>query len=185
MCIDQRGNVIRSRFTVPATIAIFAPFLLAACGESGPTAPAPVALFDRSPTSGAPLALCPTDQTSSATALIGPDGGSVAVAGHRIDIPAGAVARPTRITLRAPAGDVLRVEITAGAAPHYTFLAPARVTISYDRCPRQHGLMRTADAWYLDPETGHPIEEMHATLDRRQRTVSFTTTHLSTYIVLY
>lgn len=177
--------MIRSRFTVPATIAIFAPFLLAACSESGPTAPAPVALLHRSPTSGAQLALCPTEWTSSATARIGPDGGSVTVAGHRIDIPAGAVTRPTRITLRVPAGDALRVEITAGAAPHYTFLAPARVTISYDRCPRQHGMLRTADAWYLDPETGRPVEEMHATVDRRHRTVSFTTTHLSTYIVLY
>jgi hypothetical protein len=177
--------VIRFRFTVPATIAIFAPFLLAACGESAPTAPAPVALLDRSPTNGERLAYCPTDHSSSATALIGPDGGSVAVAGHRIDIPAGAVARPTRVTLRVPAGHALQVEITAGAAPHYTFLAPARVTISYDRCPRQHGLLRTADAWYLDPETGRPVEEMHATVDRRHRTVSFITTHLSTYIVLY
>jgi hypothetical protein len=77
------------------------------------------------------------------------------------------------------------VDITAGAGKHYSFLKPARVTISYDRCPRQNRFLGTADAWHVDPDTGEPLENMGASVDRRSRTVGFTTTHLSTYIVLY
>ena len=177
--------MIRSRFTVPATIAIFAPFLLAACGENGPTAPAPVALLHRSTQDRLELAYCPSSETVSATRRIGPEGGTVAIAGHRIDIPAGAIPKPTRVRLVAPAGRVLRVDITAGQDEHYNFLAPARVTISYDRCPRQHRLLGSAEAWYFDPATGEPLEDMDASVDRRGRTVAFTTRHLSTYVVSY
>ena len=177
--------MIRSRFTLPATIAIFAPFLLAACGENSPTAPAPVALLHRSTVDRLQLAYCPSSETLSATRVIGPDGGAVAIAGHRIDIPAGAIPRPMRVRLVAPAGRVLRVDITAGQETHYEFLAPARVTISYDRCPRQHRLLGGAEAWYFDPATGQALEDMDATVDRRRRTVAFTTDHLSTYVVSY
>ena len=177
--------MIRSRFTVPATIAIFAPFLLAACGETPPTAPASEALFHRTTSDQPQLAYCPARESSIASRVIGPEGGSVAVAGHRIDIPAGAIARPTRVTLTAPAGPTLRVDITAGASPHYTFLTPARVTISYDRCPRQHRLFSHAEAWYFDPSSRQLLEEMDARVDRRDRTIGFTTTHLSTYVVSY
>jgi hypothetical protein len=177
--------VIRSRFTVPATIAIFAPFFLAACGENSPTAPAPVAQLHRSTEDRLRLAYCPSSETVSASRVIGPDGGTVAIAGHRIDIPAGAIPRPTRVKLVAPAGRVLRVDITAGQEEHYQFLAPARVTISYDRCPRQHRLLGAAEAWYLDPATEQPLEDMDATTDRRSRTMAFPTPHLSTYVVSY
>jgi hypothetical protein len=77
----------------------------------------------------------------SASKVIGPDGGSVELIGHRIDVPAGAVGAPTRFTLTViPERAEVELEATAdGMLGTVTnvgkrgFRVPVRVTMSYER----------------------------------------------------
>ena len=116
---------------------------------------------------------------------MGPDGGSISAGGHRLTIPAGVLARPTRFTLYAPASREVRLELTANGAEHYRFPAPVVVTISYDRCTRQHWPPTPATAWYLADGDTQPSERMRSKDDRRRRAVTFLTNHFSTYVVAY
>jgi hypothetical protein len=61
-----------------------------------PTAPADVALDAQF----APIATSRTAMTTPVGALIGPQGGVIAAGGHQLVFPAGALARPTMITMQ-------------------------------------------------------------------------------------
>lgn len=70
--------------------------------------------------------LTPLDTNISASAVIGPEGGSIRInaAGGKIDIPAGALSAPTKITMTALAGPNVAYEFQ----PHgTTFTQPVKV----------------------------------------------------------
>jgi hypothetical protein len=136
--------------------------------------------IDRSPR----FAVCPTTESHRTEGILGPEGGSLRIAGHRLTIPAGALTEATQFTLRAPAGRQVQLELSAAGAEHYTFVAPVVVTISYDRCGRQHSAT-PASAWYTDDTGQLPLELMPGKDDRKQRAVTFQTTHFSTYTVAF
>jgi len=180
--------MIRSRLRTSAVIALMGPLLLQACDNHLPTAPSAPAVLDRtvSPAVRAPnLAVCPTRTTESVTGMIGPTGGSLKVAGHKLNIPAGAVSSPTTFTLTAPAGRYLKLEITAGDSEHYRFSAPVAVTISYARCKRQNLARTSFAAWYIDTESEVPLAYMGGRSNPERKTLTFSTDHLSTYAVAY
>ena len=178
----------RSSFRKATTTLPFALLFLGACDTPSPTAPAlSPTLARRAEQVDSPrqIAVCPTTESYRAEATIGPRGGSIAGGGHRLTIPAGTLARPTRFTLHAPAGDQVRLELTANGADHYRFSTPVVVTISYDRCTRQHWPPAQATAWYLADGETQPSERMRGKDDRKRRAVTFLTNHFSTYVVAY
>ncbi len=178
----------RSRTRTATAVLPLALLLLGACHDESPTSPEPSLHLSRSAESFDPaprMAVCPTTQSYRTTGVVGPAGGSLQVAGHRLTIPAGLLTEPTRFRLYAPAGRHVRLELSAAGARHYEFSSAVAVTISYDRCPRQHPNRPLASAWYVDDTMGQPLERMGGNDDRRRRAVTFRTTHFSTYIVAF
>jgi hypothetical protein len=131
------------------------------------------------------VAICPTDQSYRTEGMIGPRGGTLRVAGHRLTIPAGVLTEETRFFMHAPAGREVKLELRAGSGPHYRFSAPVIVTISYDRCTRQHRSESGMTAWHVDDTGTRLLEPMGGKDDRKRKAVTFRTTHFSTYLVAY
>jgi hypothetical protein len=131
------------------------------------------------------LAVCPVRAPSTVSGVIGAGGGSLTHRGHRLTVDRGVLTRPTRFTITQPAGKHLRVEIEASGHKHYTFRAPVSVTISYEGCERQHRLAEAPTAWYLPDNPNRPAQQMGGVIDRATRSITFPTTHLSTYAVAY
>jgi hypothetical protein len=178
----------RSSFRTTSTILPFALVLLGACSTDTPTASLPAPLLSRTAESvdrATRIAVCPTTESYRTEGILGPAGGSLEVAGHRLTIPAGTLREPTQFTLHAPAGRHVRLVLSAGGAKHYRFPAPVVVTISYDRCGRQHRPTAPASAWYLDDSGSELMERMGGKDDRKLRAVTFQTNHFSTYTVCY
>ena len=176
----------RSSFRTATAVVPFVLIVLAACDAESPTTPLSSPTLSRSAHSvaNAPsLIICPTTQSYVARGTIGPRGGSIHVAGHRLTIPRGVLTAPTHFTLTAPSGPEVKLELSANGAEHYRFAAPVVVTISYDRCTRQHWPPTPATAWYV--ESGRLVERMRGNDDRRRRAVTFRTNHFSTYTVAY
>jgi hypothetical protein len=177
---------MQSKLSPSAKLLPFAVLFFAACSNDLPLAPAEVPITARrsaATSADFQLARCPTRIDRQVSASIGPQGGKLEVEGHSLTIPAGAVQAATRFTLHAPAGPYLRLELTARDTKHFEFERPASVTISYERCRRQHRRSRTPTAWYLD-DNGHP-ERQESWDDPVAQTVTFQTLHLSTYAVIY
>ncbi|MFL5576888.1 MAG: hypothetical protein ACJ79S_13055 [Gemmatimonadaceae bacterium] len=182
-----RSTRLRAAFLASAAA------LLAACSDA-PTAPSarPTAVnasvADPSavaaPTSGTLLA-CPSATTQSATAVIGPRGGVVGVAGSALIVPAHAVRKPTTFTFVVPASPVVQVEIHTAGATHYEFARPVAVSISYARCAADVLPDAQLGAWWVDGATLARLGVMAGIDDRQHRRVTFITDHLSGYAVVY
>jgi hypothetical protein len=132
------------------------------------------------------LLACPTHEVQSARAVIGPDGGGVAVRGVSIAIPAGAVSEPTEFEVTVPASPYLEVEIHAVGYDTFQFQQPATITIKYSSCSDNSvtASARFVGA-YIDTETNQVLEVLGGVDDKAARRVSFTTWHLSGYAVAY
>ena len=161
-------------------------FLSAACGDptgigSEPDVPSLRVESAASSTGGATLLACPVSKSRSATEVIGAEGGTLKLSGHTVNIPAGAVSQPTAFTISVPASDNLLVDVSAADAEHYRFAKPVEMTISYKRCAQQG--LASFSAWYIERSTGAMIERMGGTDDKRHRSVTFLTDHLSGYAI--
>ena len=178
----------RSGFRTASTILPFALVLLGACSTDTPTASLPAPVLSRTGESvdrATRIAVCPTTESYRTEGILGPAGGTLEVAGHRVTIPAGMLTEATQFTLHAPAGRHVKLVLSAQGTEHYTFRTPVVVTISYDRCGRQHRPTAPASAWYLDDSASLLVERMGGKDDRIQSTVTFQTAHFSTYVVAY
>jgi hypothetical protein len=125
---------------------------------------------------------CPSDQTLSATATIGPEGGTLAAGGFRVDFPAGAVQSPQTFVLDVPAGRYLELDVRAEGYAHYWFDAPVTVTLDASRC----GLLPPGlQVWNIDEQSKALLEPMGTVLDLLSRTVQFRTQHFSGYTIAW
>jgi hypothetical protein len=173
--------------------------LLAACADA-PTAVAPSAAPSSAnvavnasvavpgavtASSTASLLACPATTTESASAVIGPRGGIVGVAGSALVVPPGAVPRATNFTFVVPASPVVQVEIHAAGVEHYAFDRPVAVSISYARCSDAQLPATSLGAWWVDSSTLSQLGVMAGIDDRSHRRVTFITDHLSGYAVVY
>ena len=178
----------RSSFGTAPRLLAFALLVLGGCTSDAPAAPELTpTLSRRSEPDERPtrVVMCPTTQSYRTSGMIGPEGGSLQVAGHRLTVPAGVLTEMTRFSLRAPAGPEVKLELSAGGATHYQFSSPVAVTISYDRCTRQHQPRAAVSAWYVDDSGQEFIERMTGRDDRTRMEVTFQTSHFSTYLVAY
>jgi hypothetical protein len=163
-----------------------------ACGDRAlPTAPTPAPAARSADLlglggllGGVTRLVCPTDEAASAATVIGPDGGTLAAGGVRVDFPAGAVADSQEFSLRVIPGSYVDVELDAAGYEHYTFARPVAVSIDLRRCgvlPLPLGLR----AFYMDSETKALLEDMGGELDLVGRTLRFTTPHFSGYTIAW
>ena len=165
-----------------SALGLAAALLTAACAESEKAASpqAPSAALVGS--SGATLVECPTNQTEAASGVVTPLlGGTVAVGGFSITLPAGAVLEPTTITVTVPASRYLEVDIRADGQEHFQFLQTATVTLDYSRCGRGNIDLKPLTVWYIDAATKQLLENMPSVDDKLLRRITFTTSHLSGY----
>ena len=167
--------MIRSRFSIRVFLALLSP-LFAGCDADLPVSPAAAAGFDLSPPapqSRLRLTVCPTRTTQSVSARIGPAGGSLELAGHRITVPAGALSGAANFTLTAPAGRYVAVLVTAEASQPVQVRGEAAVTISYERCKRQNLTPSSAAAWLAETGSRTTITSLDADGDADDMTLTF------------
>lgn len=129
----------------------------------------------------ASLLYCPAKRSESKTRVIDSRGGSLRLAGHSIDVPAGAVLAPTAFTISVPASLNMEIDISAAGDAHYRFAKPVEITISYKRCDKESSV--DLSVWYIDAATGALLQQMDGVDDKRRRSVSFFSDHLSGYAI--
>lgn len=179
----MRSSNHPSSFRAAVPAALFA--LAAACGEVEPTGSlnSQPALSASRAGPDPSLVTCLTDESAAASAVIGADGGVLSAGSAVIFIPPQAVRTPTRFTIQPLPGATLRVRVTARGNRRFGFARPVGVMIGYAHCPRQEFLRGNVSVWHVDDATDAPLERMPTVHDRRNATVGFLTTHLSTYAV--
>lgn len=129
------------------------------------------------------LATCGNAASRPVSRMIGPDGGLLSAGPVVAFIPPQAVQTPTHFTLQSLAGSTLRVRLTARGHESFAFARPIAVMIGYSHCTRQEFMRGQVSVWQVDDETSALLERMPTLHDRRNSTVGFITTHLSTYAV--
>ena len=172
----------RSRFRAAAVAGILA---LSACMErvSGITGSQVDAEVRQKPAlQNASLLECPVNEASTTSAIVGPLGGLVSVAGTSISIPAGALLSPVEVTVTVPASNYMEVDISVSGTEHFLFEQPVVVTLSYARCTRNTSFTPLS-AWYIDTETHDLLENMGGIDNKLLKTMTFVTPHLSGYAV--
>lgn len=174
--------MIRSRCLTPSwSGCILVAVVLVGCAEpSAPVSPEAGPAFSLAATH--PMK-CPAEEGLSASATISARGGMVAVGGHSVVVPPGAVSRPTRITLTAPASRYLEVELNANGQESFEFRRPVEVTVSYARCGEIVDPAAVRSAWHVDAVTKEFLERMPGSDDRGAQAVSFATDHFSFFMI--
>lgn len=114
-----------------------------------------------------------------ASAVIGPDGGSLVLGGHRLDVPRGALARPITFTLSYASRTAIAVDCGPSGL---TFDVPVTLTLSYagtqyENSDRQSDLK----IFYMSP-IGNTLE-MPSEVNQDAKTVSAQLNHFSRYII--
>ena len=132
------------------------------------------------------LLACPTADEARTRAVIGPDGGTLGARGTSIAIPAGAVPEPTEFEVVVPVSPYMEVEIHAVGQGSYAFARPASITINFARCPDGAVPNDAAlEGVYVESGTRRVLERMGGTADKNGKKITFSTPHLSGYIVAY
>ena len=161
---------------------------LAACVDPTPITRAPDAVQLATSTGraagkkGGPLA-CATSGRKKAHGVIGPEGGSIAIGSTVLTLPAGAVTAPQRFDVELPPSDFLEVGVSARGYASFRFEKPVTVTVDYSRCAIADLSLLGAAMFHVDESTGELLEKMHTVIDEQARTITFTTPHLSVYIM--
>ena len=128
--------------------------------------------------------VCPITTENAVRAEIGPNGGTVALGGHSVHFPPGAVAEPVQVKLTVPASRHVEVDISVNGREHYRLARPVLVTMSYDRCGANLPAGGRMTVWHYDRSTERLLEQMGSLDDRASRSVSFVTNHFSGWVVI-
>jgi hypothetical protein len=127
---------------------------------------------------------CPSSEAFTTSSVVGPLGGLLEIGGVSVSIPVGALLSDVNVILTVPASNNMEIDVTVEGTQSFLFELPITVTVSYQRC--RLGLFsffRPISAWHFDPETRELLERMPSIDNKLLRTVTFTTGHLSGYIL--
>jgi hypothetical protein len=176
----SRHRLNRSRFGVGfALVAAFAS--VTACGDTpvvpkaAPRPAGPAASSLARNTRPVPLP-CARRVAETNTVVIGPEGGTLHVGGHRLIVPTGALTKPTLIT------GTVRDDTTATivfAPAGLKFKIPATLVMSVWGC---EPTVTDPHIRYIDDE-GRSLEELPTLHDRKRREVTAPLFHFSGYQV--
>ena len=125
---------------------------------------------------------CATSGRKKANGVIGPDGGTIRLGNTAFTVPAGALTATQKFEMQVPPSEFLEVEIDAKGHRSFQFQKPVTVTVDYSRCSIDPSKLAVA-MWHVDDDTGTLLEQMNTVLDADAKTISFTTPHLSVYIM--
>ena len=135
--------------------------------------------------STARLVVCPTTTTRTTQAIIGPLGGVLNLAGTVVAIPNGALSVPTLITVTIPASQYMEVDITANDLLSFVFNKEIGVRIDYSRCTDPALATAKLSVWHINAVTKALLEFMGGTDNKTNRTIDFSTDHLSAYAIAF
>ena len=131
---------------------------------------------------GEPLA-CATSGRKKAHGTIGPEGGTIAIGNTIFTLPAGAVTAPQKFEVEVPRSQYLEIEVNAKGYDSFQFEKPVTVTVDYSRCSIPDLAKLPIAMFHKDEATGALLEEMNTVVNEQSRTITFTTPHLSVYIL--
>jgi hypothetical protein len=153
---------------------------LANCSASAPTSAAPARTFSLSRVGAQhDLVSCPGgDDNTTARATIGPDGGTIALGGFSMVVPAGALLDTTTFVMKVPESKVLKVRIRARGQQHFVFETPVTITLDYSRCQNSPS---DPTGWNVDEVTNAELEQMPGLNDSTAQSFTLQTGHLSGY----
>lgn len=206
-------NTTHSRFRAPLTAAALL-LAIGACAPQQPVPPPPQAVAALQPEDEPDTVLvhvepgrvypsetvetiqvahlrkipCPGGTGESRSEMIGPQGGSIVLnAGHRLDVPAGAVQTATRFTVidvEHPRHLVVRASGPGGQR----YQPPVTLTISHQRCPdAQQAQMQVEPGqrrlYMLRERLGRPSEDVGAEPVPDQRALRANLDRLSRYVL--
>lgn len=154
---------------------------LAACSDTHDTAMAPDTPSLAS--SGPVLVECPVEYEISTTGTIGATGGTIHLEKHELAVPALAVTSPKGFRLAAPVSKYMELAVDAEGHDGFSFRKPVQITIDYSRCSRSNIDKAPLTVWHIDGDTKALLEDMGGIDDKLNRTVTFTTDHLSHFSI--
>jgi hypothetical protein len=130
---------------------------------------------------------CSNSHTRAARARISPAGGTVGAGGVTVVIPAGAIPDSTVFEVIVPVSPVLRADIHALAPDgttlaSYQFQLPVKVTFNMSRCGALP--QRSLQSGYVVEQNLRQILQVGGA-DRANSKYTFSTPHLSGYVIYY
>jgi hypothetical protein len=135
---------------------------------------------------GSPTLLrCASGQTQTTTAVVTALGGVLSLGGTSVQIPAGALAIATNLTLTIPQSPYMEIEVTANELTSFVFQQDVSITIDYSRCPAAEAAKTPLSVWHIDPQTKQLLENRGGTDDKSTHRITFSTGHLSGYAVAF
>jgi hypothetical protein len=172
-----------------AALAIAFAVAAASCGDATTAPAAPDAGADlRLPliggSSSSRLLECdPAPAAQTVTGIVDALGGTLAIGGTRVVIPANAVLGPTTFRMTIPASRLVEISVKAGEADHFVFALPVMVSIDYGRCAPELSALQPLSVWHIDESSKALLENMSGVDLRLFHTITFFTGHLSGYAV--
>ncbi len=175
------------RTTRPLLAAVLpVAFLVFGCGDTGPTGSEAISppegvravtvADDLSPV--ARYTTRPQITVAWAKAWIGPAGGRMEFKGFAIDVPAGAVDRPTLFSIRIPTSPDVSDRVMAEFGPHgSSFAVPVRIDLPYAGTTAE-GV--SPQVLWLDESSGAWVD-LGGSVTADGKRVNVQTTHFSTY----
>jgi hypothetical protein len=119
---------------------------------------------------------CTKRESETKSVVIGPEGGTLHVGGHRLVVPAGALSKPTLITGTVPAGTTATIVF---APEGLKFKIPATLVMSVSGC---ESTITDPHIRYIDDE-GRSLEQLPTVYDRKRRELTAPLFHFSGYQV--
>jgi hypothetical protein len=125
--------------------------------------------------------------STTVAAMIGSDGGSIELAGHTLTVPAGAVAHPTRFSLKLVENGFVEVDLRAAQASaagqevnvgKRGFATPVTLQLSYELAERVDDPAALFIAW-VKPDGS--LQPLRSSYDPATRTVTASLDHFSSY----
>jgi hypothetical protein len=186
----------RTSVVALATLALTASFACQDAGtEPGSRGPAAASLtvVDTSATdagasvteSGPKLLKCAARSAASVRKQLDDLGGDVAVGANRLSVPNGAVNGPTTFELVVPATNRAQVDLSANGLEHFAFGKPVAISIDLGHCTDAELAGGPLSVWYIDAQTGALLQEMGGSFDAVAKSITFWTTHFSSYAVAH
>lgn len=121
--------------------------------------------------------------------IIGPDGGAIELAGHRLVVPAKAVTRPTRFSMRLLDNGYVEVDLQAAQSSatgvetdvgKRGFARPVILSLSYSQAEVPGDLSRVVVAWVKPDGSLQPLKSTH---DALKQSITAELDHFSGYVL--
>lgn len=128
-------------------------------------------------------------EVPTAAAVIGPDGGSIELGGHRLTVPAGAVARPTRFSLQLLESGYVEVDLRASqrsksgaevSVGKQGFPTPVILELSYQHVEGVDRPDALVVAWVKPDGSLQPLRSTH---DASARSIRAPLDHFSRFVL--